>query len=289
MAPNDLKALISAALEGDSQSATPEALAVSGPNGNGAYDFAGGADEGTYTVDDLTTSGDTPTVSGDFSVTDPDNGEEEGEASAPTYAILDGAAGANQATVTGTASAYTITKGGTDWGTIALNTATGAWTFTADAAALDALADSDSETLALTAQVSNAGGTAVTKAFTITLNGVDDVAVVTVTDATSDADGDSDEATFNVTETNASTATDIATITITSDPDTTYTKSDFAVLVDGSADDRFEVDGTGTTYTLRIKAGQTFDFDETPSADNTFTLTVTGPGGPPHLHRHDPR
>ena len=62
------------------------------------------------------------------------------------------------------------------WGTIALNTATGVWTFTANAAALDGLGAGQTETLALTAQVTDADGDTDTEAFTITLNGVDEAA-----------------------------------------------------------------------------------------------------------------
>ena len=136
-------------------------------------------------------------------------------------------------------------------GTIALNTATGAWTF-ADAAALDGLGAGVSEVLALTAEVEDDAGASVTKAFTITLNGVDDAAVVTVTDA----DGDGSALTFAVTATDSTAAAiDIATITIT-DPDTTYVIGDFgAVMVGGAADTRFEIaaGANANEFILRIK------------------------------------
>ena len=91
-------------------------------------------------------------------------------------------------------------------------------------------------------------------------------------DATDDADGDGVVTTFTVTETASSTATDIATITVT-DPDDTYAVSDFTV-----SDDRLELiaSTTANIFTLRIRKGALFNFDETPGADNTFTVTVTG-------------
>ena len=157
------------------------------------------------------------------------------------------------------------------WGTITLNINTGAWTFTADAAALNSLDDGDSEALVLRARVTDAASGTDTETFTITLNGAADAPSATLADATSDADGDGDATTFNVTETTSSTLTNIATITVT-DPDTDHPVSAFTI-----SDNRFEVAKNGNVFTLRIKAGQTFDFDESAS-DNTFTFTVAGAG-----------
>ena len=91
-----------------------------------AEDFTGGANAVAYTGDDLITTGDVVTVTGDFSVTDPDNGEAEGGSRAPSYAILSGeGSDPNVATVsaatTGTGSnvTYTVTNNSVTWGTIA--------------------------------------------------------------------------------------------------------------------------------------------------------------------------
>ena len=268
----DITRLATAALEGASQSDSAANL-----DGSSA-DFAGGADA-DHAVNDVADDDVAHTVTGNFSVVDPDNGEAEGGGDAPTYAIISGLTGANRATVAGDATGYTIAKGGTDWGTIVLDTATGEWTFTANAAALNSLDAGESEVLSLQAQVTDDAGITDVASFTITLNGAADAPGTTVADATSNADTDNDATTFSVTETNASVQTDIATFTIT-DPDTDYTAASFSVTVGGSADTRFEVVGSGKVYTLRIKAGQTFDFDETPAADNTLTVTVAGPDGP---------
>ena len=182
--------------------------------------LTGGTDAGDpdYAVDDVAdTASNTPTATGDFGVTDPDSGEAEGGARAPTYAIITGT-GTDAATVSaasGTAPdlTYTITKNSVTWGTIALNTETGVWTFTADADALNSLDDGESEVLSLQGMVSDAATTAGTdtRTFTITLNGAEDAATVTVADASSDADGDGDAATFDITATAAATATPVAT------------------------------------------------------------------------------
>ena len=184
-ASQTLKDTISLTLRNAAETGTPVYLQELSTVFGDAAVFTGGVDPATaYTVDDLTTSGDTPTVSGDFSVTDADAGEaEEGGARAPTYAILDGTGNdaATVSTPSGTAPdlTYTITKDSATWGTIALNTETGAWTFTANAAALDALTAGQTETLALRGQVEDhVGGASGTNAegFTITLNGADEAA-----------------------------------------------------------------------------------------------------------------
>ena len=238
-----------------------------------------------YTVADLTSSGDVVTETGNLSVTDPDNDEAEGGSRAPAYAIASGS-GSDAATVgsaTGTAPnlSYTVTKDSVEWGTIALNTATGAWTFTANAAALDSIDDGDSEALVLTARVTDAEGGTDEATFTITLTGAEDAASAAVSDATSDADGDDNALTFEITATDSSAATDLATITVT-DPDDVYAASDFSVTRGGSADARFEVVATSTAnvFTLRIKAGQSFTHDTVTAGNNTLTLAVAGPGGP---------
>ena len=154
-----------------------------------------------------------------------------------------------------------------------LNTATGAWTFTADAAELDSLDDDASQVLVLRGQVTDEGGATHAAAFTIVLNGAADPATAALADATSDADGDGVATTFSVTETSSSAATEIATITVT-DPDTEYATSDFTI----SDDDRFEIFKVDNVYTLRIKAGETFTYDAETAANNEFTFTVSGPG-----------
>ena len=156
-------------------------------NGLPFANFTGGVNGEVFEVDDTANSAaNTPTETGNLSVTDPDNEEEEGQLNAPTYAIITGTGG-NAATVsagTGTAPdlTYTITKGtgesAVTWGTIALNTATGAWTFTANAAALNSLHADESEILSLQAQVTDDADVAVTKALTITLNGANDDPVI---------------------------------------------------------------------------------------------------------------
>ena len=101
----------------------------------------------------------------------------EGGARAPEYAILSGTGG-NAATITGTGGSYTVTKGTGDnavtWGTITLNTATGAWTFTANAASLTALHDGEEEVLSLQAEVTDEAGAKDTQTFTITLTGANE-------------------------------------------------------------------------------------------------------------------
>ena len=92
-------------------------------------------------------------------------------------------------------------------------------------------------------------------------------------DPIDDTDDDGDVTTFSVTETASSTATDIATITVT-DPDDTYTVDDFTV-----SDDRLELitSSPAEIFTLRIRAGAFFDYDETPGAGGiavTDTLPV---------------
>ena len=178
MAPNNLKALISAALEGPSQSATPAALKTSGPNGNGAYDFTGGADPGSI-VDGPDTAANTPSVAGDFGVTDADDGAGEGGSHPPVYAIIT-VTSTNMATVSGgrpTATdelTYTVTSDARIWGEITLNTATGTWVFTADAAALNSLDDGEVKILALGAQVRDAAGDSDIKTLIIRLAGAAD-------------------------------------------------------------------------------------------------------------------
>ena len=156
----------------------------------GLHDLTGGKDGTDGTVDDTT-----PVISGDFSVSDGDNDEGEGGDRAPTYAIITGTGGnAATATASGTAPdlTYTITKGtgesAVTWGTITLNTATGAWEFTADAAALSGLIADAEEILALQAQVTDAGGGTDTEAFTITLNGANDAPVIDAGGPPTDAD-----------------------------------------------------------------------------------------------------
>ena len=220
--------------------------------------------------DTANTASNTPTATGNFGVTDPDNNEGEGGSRAPTYAILSGTGG-NAATATtsdtGTTRTYTITKSSVTWGTISLNINTGAWTFTANAAALNSLDAGESERLVLRARVTDEESATDTGTFTITLNGAADAPTTVLTDA----DGGSDAQAFSVTETTSSSRANIATITVT-DPDTDYATSAFTI-----SDNRFEVAKSANVFTLRIKSGQAFDFDES-AADNTFTFTVSGPG-----------
>ena len=177
--------------EGASQTATPNQLAVSGPDSDGTHDFAGGTAGSANEIDDTAnTAANTPTVSGDFNTTDSDNGESEGPGvtptRAPTYAILDGTGG-NAALVsapTGTTTlTYTVTKGtgqnAVTWGMIAVNTATGAWTFTANAAALNSLYNGEQETITLTARVTDAASGTDSETFDIILTGANDAPDIT--------------------------------------------------------------------------------------------------------------
>ena len=202
-------------------------------------------------------------------------------AKAAAYAILNGAAGTNQALVsapTGTAPdlTYTITTGTGQRGDLGDDRPQyrhRRLDLHANAAALDGLGAGVTQTLALTAQVTDFATATDTQGFTITLTGAEDAAgTATIADATADADGDATATSFEVLETTSSTLTNIATITVT-DPDTDYAVSAFTI-----SDTRFEVAKSGNVFTLRIKAGQAFDFDETPGATNTFTFTVSGPG-----------
>ena len=208
-------------------------------------------------ADTANTAANTPTATGNFGVTDVDEGEQEG-GPRPTYAILP-AAGANQATVSGNASAYTITTGtgqsAVTWGTIALNTATGAWTFTANAASLNSLYNGEQKTLALTARVTDFAGATHTDDFTITLTGANDDP--TITGVLAD---------YGVTDT-ANMAANTPTVSgnfNTTDPDNgesegpgvTTTRAPTYAITSGSGGNAATVTGTGGSYTITKGTGQ---------------------------------
>ena len=181
-ASDDLKAMVTVALEGPSQEAQRSVL-----HNEDAVRFTGGAASATNEVDDTAnTASNTPTATGNFNVTDVDNGEVEGGARPPEYAILSGTGGdaATVSSPTGTAPdlSYTVTKGGVTWGTIDLHTATGAWTFTANADAINALHNGEEEVLSLQARVTDASAATDTETFTITLTGANDDPVIVVSD-----------------------------------------------------------------------------------------------------------
>ncbi|MEG9862798.1 MAG: VCBS domain-containing protein [Parvularculales bacterium] len=97
--------------------------------------------------------------------------------------------------------------------------------------------------------------------FTITITDIDDTAASV--SHTPDR--------ISLAETTSTAETDLGTITVT-DPDTTYAVGDFTV----TGDDRFEfvaADGVRNVFKLRVKAGQSFDYDP-PANETEFTVTV---------------
>ena len=173
-----LKTSIVLALEGTAATDTLSNLVALN-----AQAFTGGTAGSANAITDTANSGTTATTAGDFGVTDLDQGEYEGGARAPGYTVITGT-GSNAATVsaaTGTAPnlSYTVTKGGVTWGTLALNTATGAWTFTTNASTVNTLNADEAEILSLQARVTDAAGGTDTASFTITINGANDDPVLT--------------------------------------------------------------------------------------------------------------
>ena len=224
-------------------------------------------------------------MTGDFDVTDVDNGEEEGDGGSrgPTYAILTGALGTNQATVSGGLGRYTVTKGGTTWGTITLNVNTGEWTFTANAAQINTLADGESEILALTARVRDAGGTIVTKAFTITLHGADEVEPLVLDTASSDVTGNAYKGDSGVADTGQLTLDESGGPSPTGTLDYggtngVYTGTYGTLTIDTTGKWHYALTSDDAALDT---AGPGASFDDGETLTETFTVTITdgGTGG----------
>ena len=113
VAPTELKNLITATREGPNLSA-PYTEVTAFPRTS----FSGGTDGGDAVIltDVANDATNTPSVSGDFGVDDPDNEEGEGGSRPPGYAILDGT-GADAAFVSvETTNTYSIVRNGITWG-----------------------------------------------------------------------------------------------------------------------------------------------------------------------------
>lgn len=166
---------------------------------------------------------------------------------------------------TGAVLAYSGTVAGT-YGGFAVDTATGAWTYTLDAAATQALAQGQIETETFTVSVTDDEGATTTQDVVITITGTNDAPVI------SNAIGES------VAE-NAAGAL-VATFTV-ADIDTASGLV-FRVLDGGVADPRFvvvaasgTVPGKAGAYEIRLAAGESFDFEaENDDSDPTLIRTI---------------